>query len=172
MVDQLWAKAPANLILDPTLTLADLRVYLYLDLRAGRRGWWWGTQREISERLSVTSRSVSRAVAKLRARGYISTRQTENLDGTIAYAVHARTGSTLPLLEPVGSDIAVLPPTTPVSYPPRQGRPNRRDGVSTSGSRIRKITTTDHSQSVFPSGRTDWSAIMQAHRDKLDEAAG
>lgn len=89
-MDELWAKAPANLIHDSGLTASDLRVYLYLDLRAGKRGWWHGTQEEIAVALAVSPRAVQSAVAKLRDRGYVTSERRGRANGTTLYALAAR----------------------------------------------------------------------------------
>ena len=87
---ELWAKAPANLITDCTLTVSALRVYLWLDLRAGQRGFWYGAQREIQDALSLSRRAVVSATAQLRECGYITTDRKGQTDGVTTYRIAAR----------------------------------------------------------------------------------
>ncbi len=93
----LWAKAPASLITDPELTDTAVRAYLYIDLRAGRRGYWYGTQAEIAEDISAGHRTVKRAIAQLRDRGLIQTDRTGRERGVLLYRVAARMGHQRPI---------------------------------------------------------------------------
>lgn len=64
-----FAQIPESLILGPEPgTIAELRVYAYLDRRAGERGWWHDSARAIAVALSLDSRSVDRAIKRLEGR--------------------------------------------------------------------------------------------------------
>lgn len=86
---ELWAKAPRSLI-DRRWKQAHLLVYLYLDLCAGRRGWWRTTQEVIAENLGFSRRSVETAVSDLRSAGLITTRREGNIAGEITYGIVSR----------------------------------------------------------------------------------
>jgi hypothetical protein len=90
MRDHLWAKTPWALITDPHLTPSARRVYDYLDVRAGRRGWWYGMQEEIKDALSIDVRTVRRAVKLLREQGYIETLRTIEHRTALRYFMLAR----------------------------------------------------------------------------------
>jgi len=70
-----YAQVPESMLADETLTFACHRVYQHLDLKAGKRGFWFadGGQPEIAAALHMGLRSVKRAVGLLRAGGYIKT---------------------------------------------------------------------------------------------------
>lgn len=95
---EFWAKAPIGLITDGSLTLAAIRVYLWIDVKAGSRGWWVGRQSDIAAGVGVTERSVHRALCLLGR--YLDTDRARK-HGMTRYLIRARqTGSALPLLEP------------------------------------------------------------------------
>ena len=87
---ELWAKTPASLIFDATWTLTDVRVYLYLDFRAGSRGWYRTSQPVIAEDLGIGLRSVEKAVPRLRDAGLLTTQRKGNRAGEITYGIVAR----------------------------------------------------------------------------------
>jgi hypothetical protein len=66
-----YAQLPEPLIDDPDVTVAELRVYGWLDRRAGARGWWHCSQREIASALGLARRATDIAVRKLVARGLL-----------------------------------------------------------------------------------------------------
>ena len=76
MAPSLWAKTPEAVILDPTLTGSALRFYQYLDIRAGRRGHWQGTQAEIARDLDISTMTMRRSLRSLEAGGYVITLRT------------------------------------------------------------------------------------------------
>jgi hypothetical protein len=96
---ELWAKAPAALITDTSLTPTAVRVFLWLDLRAGKRGTWYGQQREIADSIGSSERAVRGAIAQL-SRQYIETDYDGRRRAT-TYRIKARvTGRNLPLTTP------------------------------------------------------------------------
>lgn len=74
-IESPWSKVPMELVDEPGITLADLRVYIHLDYAAGKRGYWHGTQAELAADSGIVERTVRRAVTKLERLGYIETRR-------------------------------------------------------------------------------------------------
>ncbi len=107
----LWAKTPRSLIFDAGWTLADHRVYELLDFRAGRRGWWRTTQAIIASDLSISERTVKRAVSRLRDGGLLETERHGNLDGEMTYRIVAR----LPHEVAIPLDAEGTPVSLPIS---------------------------------------------------------
>jgi hypothetical protein len=89
----LWSKTPEAVTTDPTLTRSAIRVYQYIDLRAGARGSWWGTQEDIAEALGVTTRTVRRAIVQLAGAEYLRTERTIDHRTALRYYVAARVNS-------------------------------------------------------------------------------
>ncbi len=157
---ELWAKAPAALILDPDLSLAAIRIYLWLDLRAGKRGYWYGTQPEIASALSLTDRTVRRAIGSLEPRYVMTDREREK--GMLRYAITARqTGHPRPLWS--DSD------RTPVSFrPDTHVRSGDAAPSLTTDPSIDPVKTRTRARSrnkgITPG--TDWDAVMGKHQQK------
>ncbi len=121
---QLWAKAPSTVITGDALTPSARRVYLYLDLRAGKSGIAWLTLREIAEALApLSERTARRAVRELERHDLISTRRRRH---DVVYYVHER-GEAAPSRMaqlPLGAaEISTRPDTSGRSDPPPDRTP-------------------------------------------------
>jgi DNA-binding transcriptional ArsR family regulator len=134
----LYSQLPVSMLTLP-LSGGAFRVYASIDLRAGKRGWWWGRQDEIAETTGLSTRAVGAAVATLRSAGLIATERRGRRDGVMLYRVMHRLGAEQPGLsvrmdraEPVRIDRAK--PTTPV----------RRDRAEPSRARVRSGSDLDH----------------------------
>lgn len=66
-----YAQVPEALILDAGVSAAELRVYAWLDRRAGASGRWHTSRRGIGRALGLDDRTVRRAVDALEARGLL-----------------------------------------------------------------------------------------------------
>ena len=86
----LWAKAPEAFITDPDLTPSARIVYEWLDLRAGKRGYWHGGQQEIAQALSMGERTVRAATKLLAAAGYITRERSADLRTVYLYWIVER----------------------------------------------------------------------------------
>ncbi len=106
MAPSLWAKTPEAMTLDPTLTNSARRLYAYLDLRAGQRGYWYGTQAEITLDLGISARTIRRATRLLEAGEYIRTLRTIEHRTALKYFITER---------PPPPDSDVRSPRTPMS---------------------------------------------------------
>jgi hypothetical protein len=82
-VESPWAKVPLTLANHAGLTLTALRVFVYVDHRCGKRGWWYGQQAIIAEGLGLTERAVRGAVADLRDWGFLETERQGADRGTV-----------------------------------------------------------------------------------------
>jgi hypothetical protein len=97
VVDEPWAKVPMSLVTSPGITLSDVELYVYLDYRAGRRGWWYGSQPVITTETALPLRTVQRSVAALSAAGYIAVERLGTDYATVnKYIILARTVSVEP----------------------------------------------------------------------------
>lgn len=81
-VEAPWAKVPLSLLDERGVTLADVRVYAYINFRAGKRQWWYGRQQEIAEATGIVDRTVRRSIDSLRAWGFIGTERLGADQGT------------------------------------------------------------------------------------------
>ena len=84
LIDEPWAKVPISLITDPGVKNGSaLKVFLWLDFKAGKRGWWRTDQRAIADALEIAPATAKRAVQQLRDAGYIETERTGPREGTV-----------------------------------------------------------------------------------------
>lgn len=84
LIDEPWAKVPISLITDPGVKNGSaLKVFLWLDFKAGKRGWWRTDQRAIADALEIAPATAKRAVQQLRDAGYIETERTGPRSGTV-----------------------------------------------------------------------------------------
>ena len=84
LIDEPWAKVPISLITDPGVKNGSaLKVFLWLDFKAGKRGWWRTDQRAIADALEIAPATAKRAVQQLRDAGYIETERTGPRQGTV-----------------------------------------------------------------------------------------
>lgn len=60
------------------LTASALRLYLYLDERAGQRGSWYDSMQTIATAIKCSKRTVIRATVELRRAGLIHTEEGPN----------------------------------------------------------------------------------------------
>ena len=67
----------------PGVTLTDLRVYAYIDHRCGKRGYWYGPQREIAADMEISERAVRESVGRLVDWGYLETERQGIKRGTV-----------------------------------------------------------------------------------------
>ena len=114
-----YAQIPDSLILDPSLTPLARRLYEYLDLKAGTRGYWDDSLIAISRALGAGRGHLGNAARALAERGLIQREQHGHW--RTRFVIIARVaGKQLPLDE----------------HPPqvRGGDPVRRRGVIQSGS--------------------------------------
>jgi hypothetical protein len=121
---------PLQVAEDPSLSLADLKVYVALDYLCGKRGWWYGSQASIAERLHLSTRSVERSVAKLVEAEHIGTRRLGIRFRTwTMYHVLARTidAPDEPTGEIARADILVGSDPTKMSDPIPQTTPQTDD---------------------------------------------
>lgn len=87
----LFGQIPDTLAaLNPTRSV--LAVYVWLDIKAGNRGWSYHSQREIAAGAGVSRRSVSRALALLREHGLIVTRPLRDSADILIYEVPQHQG--------------------------------------------------------------------------------
>jgi len=155
---ELWAKAPANLITDTDITPTAKIVYLWLDLRAGQRGYWYGARGVISEALGVSVRTVSTAIASLQDRGYITAIRSGQTDGVNRYTIAARSGNQLPIPDGSVGQLSAIGRAT--SRPtdethPINHRPNHRP--------IKRL---------MHKTQTDWDAYGERMQAKIDGLLG
>lgn len=92
IVDEPWAKVPLSLVSTPGITLSDIALYVYLDGRAGRRGWWYGSQREITEATGLPNSTLRHSLDRLTGAGYIERGRMGSEHRTVLrYLILART---------------------------------------------------------------------------------
>jgi len=90
IVDEPWSKVPVSLVDAPNMTLSALRLYLLLDEKVGKRGWWYGGQQELADELGVSVRTVRDCTETLN--GYVAVERLGAEHGTrLKYLVLART---------------------------------------------------------------------------------
>lgn len=154
----LWAKAPAGLITDPDITATAKIVYLWIDLRAGKRGYWYGTRQEIADAVGVSVRAVSRATGQLRDRGYLVASREGKRDGVTTYSVPARTGHQRPIL--------IEPEVTPVSI----GRDSRVPSADAHPIPHRSIPRSNKRRIIAPT--TDWDTVAERQAAKARRLIG
>ena len=148
MPEELWAKVPESVIRDATLSSTAFRLYAFIDLRAGKRGHWYGTQKHIAEQLGISERWLRSATAELVAGGYIEAKREYR---RILYVVRARTGTPLPVTQASNRNSTSGRTGTPLPVTQKRTsfkihRPNHRPSV---------ITST-----------TDWDAVIKRHQEK------
>lgn len=88
-IEAMWARVPGRML---TLDLsgADWRVYAYIEIRCGRRRWWYGTQTEIAEGTGVVPRTVRTAIRRLEDDGLIEVaRQGAERATVLLYSIPA-----------------------------------------------------------------------------------
>ena len=109
LIDEPWAKVPISLITDPGVKNGSaLKVFLWLDFKAGKRGWWRTDQRAIADALEIAPATAKRAVQQLRDAGYIETERTGPREGTVlVYYILSRT---VPAPDPDASDLPEVAP--------------------------------------------------------------
>lgn len=150
----LWAKAPANLITDPDVSATAKIVYLYVDLKAGKRGHWYGTQQEIAEAVGVTPRTVHTAITQLADRGYLSADRKGQVRGTNRYEVAARIGSR----DPIWNQSDRKSPSTRSEARIRSEKTHPINHRSSPRSNKRRAS---RSKTIRPT--TDWDQFMKDH---------
>jgi hypothetical protein len=130
-----YAQIP-EVLLDPRTTMmAEVAVYGWLDRRAGARGWWHSSQRELAREIGLDERSVRRAVESLSARGLVvisasSYRQrcfqlVARIAAPAPQCDHADRGAGAALLRhlrPVSSDRTLLDRKSPQKSPYTRAR--------------------------------------------------
>ena len=133
--EQLWAKTPQRFVTDPTLGKSARRLYVYLDLRAGERAWFYaeGGQREIAEDTGMSVATIRRATRELEAGGYISTLRTIELRTALKYFVLFRLGRTPDDGPIAGRDAEQLVVDRERSRSCSRERSERQEGANRSG---------------------------------------
>ena len=92
LVNEPWAKVPLSLVTASGITLSDVQLYVYLDGRAGRRGWWYGSQREISEATGLPNSTIRHSLDRLITAGYVARERMGSEYATVLrYLILART---------------------------------------------------------------------------------
>jgi len=93
-----WCMMPLELLQDEGYGRAHLVVYGLIDYRAGRRGWFFESQKRIADEAGLSLRSVKRAISDLRKGGFLETEQLGADHGGICrYLVPARTRAAPPV---------------------------------------------------------------------------
>lgn len=91
-----FAQVPTS-VRNAGLTASALRLYLYLDERAGKRGAWYDTHRALAEALHCSRRTIVRAVDELRDAHLLTTESRP--DQVLAYFVTHRQERLTPTTE-------------------------------------------------------------------------
>lgn len=95
-----YAQVPDHVILDASLSPLQRRLYEFLDLKSGTRGYWDDSISAIAQKLNASRRHLSDAMAALVERGIIEREQRGHWQSR--FVVVARVaGKQLPLEVPV-----------------------------------------------------------------------
>lgn len=140
-----FGKVPAEV-----LELGDhnaVALYAYLDLRAGKRGFWWGTQKEIGEAIRMSVASVQRATKTLLIAGEITSVRHAHRRRELEYTITRRVGNdALRTVQSVTTDasrgIQHVTDGASSATDPKTTDPETTDPQGLSGARAPEIVST------------------------------